>query len=322
MRRWLVLLGGLLAMAGLQACPLAEDLVRRYGISATGFEREIPAEAANFGGGDERVVQVPLNGRGAILDGYSHLAFVHTLSKQAWILRSGGYAGVREWYGPVTVDLALLGGCAGAEPPVAGEVLAPVRCASVGPDVPQRDMKLAEILGETGERVHFYRGWDGCPERGAACRENSYLIPGDQAVVSQSKGEWSCVWYQGRQRQFIEWVPTNKLKLLPAPPVPNPDDWLGLWVDEPQHIRITRDSGGQLQMDSELRWDGGLSMSGEPYSNYGGMTAPLRMAGATASAADDWCKVGMTLLGRILVVNDSGVCGGINVRHRGMYVRK
>lgn len=322
MRRWLVLLGGLLAMAGLQACPLAEDLVRRYGISATGFEREIPAEAANFGGGDERVVQVPLNGRGAILDGYSHLAFVHTLSKQAWILRSGGYAGVREWYGPVTVDLALLGGCAGAEPPVAGEVLAPVRCASVGPDVQQRDMKLAEILGETGERVHFYRGWDGCPERGAACRENSYLIPGDQAVVSQNKGEWSCVWYQGRQRQFIEWVPTNKLKLLPAPPVPNPDDWLGLWVDEPQHIRITRDSGGQFQMDSELRWDGGLSMSGEPYSNYGGMTAPLRMAGATASAADDWCKVGMTLLGRILVVNDSGVCGGINVRHRGMYVRK
>lgn len=322
MWRWTVLLGGLLAMAGAQACPLADDLVRRYGISATGFEREIPAEEVHFDGGDEQVVQVPLNGRSAILDGYSHLAFVHTLSKQAWILRSGGYAGVREWYGPVSVDMDLLAGCAGAKPPVAGEALAPVRCTSTGPDAQQRDLKLAEILGETGERVHFYRGWEGCPERGAACRENSYLVPGDQVVVGQTQGDWSCVWYQGRKRQFIEWLPTSKLKLQPVPPVPASDDWIGLWVADPQRIKISRDSSGQLQMDSKLRWDGGLSMSGEPYSNFGGMTAPLRTAGATASAADDYCKVGMTLLGRILVVNDNFSCGGMNVRHSGMYVRK
>ncbi|WP_374361777.1 hypothetical protein [Pseudoduganella danionis] len=124
MWRCVVLLGVMCVTAVPQACPLAEDLVHRYGISAIGFEHELPAAEVDFGRNDERVLRLPLNGRGALLDGFIHRAYVDTLSKQAWIQRSGGYAGVYEWYGPVSVDLGLLAGCADAKAPAQGAMLA------------------------------------------------------------------------------------------------------------------------------------------------------------------------------------------------------
>ncbi|TFW00614.1 hypothetical protein E4K72_15360 [Oxalobacteraceae bacterium OM1] len=95
-------------------CRLADTLVRDYGISFSGFDKALP-----------RVLQAPQppapvldlalpNSRGDVRDGFEHRALVSLPQREAWIHRTGGFAGVNEWYGPVPVAPASLEGCAPA----------------------------------------------------------------------------------------------------------------------------------------------------------------------------------------------------------------
>jgi hypothetical protein len=93
------------------ACPLTQSLVDRYGISFSGFTKAIPASPApdtTHGGPFARVV-IPDDSN--VADGFRHTVVVDTRTKKAWILRTGGFIGVYEWYGPVDADTASLADC-------------------------------------------------------------------------------------------------------------------------------------------------------------------------------------------------------------------
>jgi hypothetical protein len=184
----------------------------------------------------------------------------------------------------------------------------------------QETLSLGVIQGGKSEKVHFYDDMDGCPSTEARCMRPAYLVPGNEVLVGKSTGDWTCVWYQGKQREFVSWVPKKHVDLRPAPPSPA-SDWVGTWAGGSDRIRITT-TGGQLQLRSRLRWDGGSLPNGEPIAHFGGMNGILKVQGAKAGAVEGDCQLSLSKIGKYLVADDNGACGGINVRHTGVYFRQ
>ncbi|MGX9217261.1 hypothetical protein ACWV27_02440 [Massilia varians] len=195
-------------------------------------------------------------------------------------------------------------------------------CRNGGFPREQDDLGLGVVQGAKNEKVHFLEDYDGCPSKCAACKRPAYLVPGDEVLVSKRTAGFACVWYQGRKHESVGWIPAAKLDLLPAATLDPVRDWLGTWSDGAGTIRIWPAPGlGRMQIESTLRWDGGAGPNGEPRANFGGMHGVLEVQGAKASAAEGACQVVLTRIGRYLVADDDGDCGGINVRHTGVYVR-
>jgi hypothetical protein len=101
------------AAPALAGCEPLHALIREYGISYAGFEKKLPlAEAPNWADWpreDYRLMALPKKDH--VRDGYNHSVLVNAKLKKAWIYRTGGFAGVHEWYGPVTIDAGDLRQC-------------------------------------------------------------------------------------------------------------------------------------------------------------------------------------------------------------------
>jgi hypothetical protein len=92
-------------------CTMTQTLVERYGISFSGFTKAIPASPApdTAHGGPFARIAIPDDSK--VADGFRHTVLVDTRTKKAWILRTGGFIGVYEWYGPVDAGAASIEGC-------------------------------------------------------------------------------------------------------------------------------------------------------------------------------------------------------------------
>jgi hypothetical protein len=97
------------------ACPELDALVKRYGISFSGFARPIPAVKGPGALDAGRLLAVSYPE--IVSDGFRHAILFNARTRKAWILRTGGFAGVREWYGPVEVGEARLENCHSAAAP-------------------------------------------------------------------------------------------------------------------------------------------------------------------------------------------------------------
>lgn len=93
------------------ACPELDALARRYGITYAGFLAPIPAVARPALSKDGKVVRLPLRYPDFVSDGFRHTVVFDAGTRKAWILRTGGFVGVREWYGPVDAGDAKLEHC-------------------------------------------------------------------------------------------------------------------------------------------------------------------------------------------------------------------
>jgi hypothetical protein len=187
----------------------------------------------------------------------------------------------------------------------------------------QEHLSLGVVQGRPGEKVHFLDDMDGCPSKGAMCMRPAYLVPGNEILVGKRTADWACVWYQGRKHEFVSWVPRKNVVLLPAPPLHPVRDWVGLWSDGLSTIRLSPSKeGGKLRISSSLRWDGGVDPAGERRMNVGGMTGTIDLHGVKATGAEGDCQVTLARIGQYLLADDNGDCGGMNVRHTGMYFRR
>ena len=92
------------------ACAPAAWLAEHYGISFSGFTTPIPAVTPPDLSGNA-YVRVPIPQRVFVSDGFRHAAVINRVTKKAWILRTGGFVSVYEWYGPVDADTTALDSC-------------------------------------------------------------------------------------------------------------------------------------------------------------------------------------------------------------------
>ena len=94
-----------LLSAHASACPLSKSLADRYGITFSGFATAIPAAAAPDTAHGGPFVRVVVPADPYVADGFRHTAVMDTRTKKVWILRTGGFVGVYEWYGPIDASL-------------------------------------------------------------------------------------------------------------------------------------------------------------------------------------------------------------------------
>lgn len=196
-------------------------------------------------------------------------------------------------------------------------------CRNGGFPREQEHLSLGLVQGQKGERIHFFDDHNGCPSKNASCMRLAYLLPGDEVLVGKTTADWACVWHQGKEHEFVSWVPRKNVVMRPAPPLHPVRDWVGVWSDGSGTIHISHSKAGDnLQMLSNLRWEGGVSPEGERRANHGGIESPLNVRGPKATGSNWGCQVALTRIGKYLVADDNGACGGMNVRHTGVYFRR
>jgi hypothetical protein len=176
---------------------------------------------------------------------------------------------------------------------------------------------LARVAGAKGERVYF-RGDDGdCPlGPDAKCRLKSYLIPGDEVIVTRRYGRYVCAWFQPpKGGETVGWLPADKLAVRAVSSAPPTAAWVGEWRFYDNSISVRRDARtGRLRLEGQAFWKGlGDNVH---VGEIGGEAAPR---GDEIAVEEDECRVSLRLVGPFLVVNDNGRCGGLNVTFDGVY---
>ncbi len=183
----------------------------------------------------------------------------------------------------------------------------------------------AEVTAAADQRVHFRDDAAGCPENDS-CIRKAYLVNGDRLLVGNETDGWACVWYFGKEHEFVGWLPAHHVRAQVAANAPEADDWTGRWVPIAggNQIVITRPSPtGPLAVEGEAIWQGGINSYGERVVHVGAFEGKARPAGdlLKISEGDDTydCSVTLQHVAGNLVVTDNSHCGGMNVRFDDVY---
>jgi hypothetical protein len=182
--------------------------------------------------------------------------------------------------------------------------------------------RLAKIKGAAGDKIYFH-GDDNerCPDD-AACRLKTYVIPGDEVLVSRTSGQFACSWFQPRKgSETVGWIETDRLTWQADARAPDMRDWQGEWRAYDNVISISKSkAAGQLAIKGEAIWgSGSRTHTGE--LDYDAKPSADKMEFGDGTDDND-CQVTMQLVGKLLVVGDNLNCGGANVSFSGVYQRR
>ena len=101
----------ILCSAQAVACSLSDALATRYGISFSGFKTPIPAATAPDMTDSGSFIRVAVRDNSKVADGFRHTIVMNTKTKKAWVLRTGGFASVYDWFGPVDARHVSIQNC-------------------------------------------------------------------------------------------------------------------------------------------------------------------------------------------------------------------
>lgn len=180
----------------------------------------------------------------------------------------------------------------------------------------EAEFKPATVSGTKGTQIHFFNDDDGCPSAAAKCSMRSYLITGDQVLVSRRYGSWICSWYQPRMgSETVGWLPVESLVISEHPASPALEKWIGRWKYYDQSLNIRRDSkSGTLIVKGDAMWRG----TGDNV-HVGSVAARSLPQGNELILIEEECRVTLKLVGDYIVASDNSECGGMNVRFNGVY---
>ena len=178
------------------------------------------------------------------------------------------------------------------------------------------EFKLAKIGGNWTARIHFFKDDDDCPNYTVKCETKSYLITGDQVLVSRKHGQWICAWYQPRKgSETVGWLLADKLSVSEPPARPAVASWIGLWKYGKKSLNIRRDGKtDSLKVKGYALWEGSRNNV-----HVGGVEATARPEGNELVLVEEECRVTLKLIGDYLVASDNSECGGVNVRFDGVF---
>lgn len=175
---------------------------------------------------------------------------------------------------------------------------------------------LAKVTGDRRTRTYFFSDDDDCPSRAAKCKTRSYLIAGDQVLVSRRYGAWICAWYQPqRGSETVGWLPADSLVISEQAAQPALEKWIGRWNYYDQTLNIRRGSKrGFLSVKGDAVWRG----MGDNV-NVGSVKAVALPQGNELILIEEECRVTLKSVGDYIIAMDNSECGGMNVRFNGVY---
>lgn len=179
------------------------------------------------------------------------------------------------------------------------------------------EFKLAKINAAKGEKVYFYNDFGAdCPSNNARCQAKSYLVAGDEVLVSRTFNSYVCAWFEPRKgNETVGWIEEKSLIISPPDKKPALNKWIGNWEDGEDWLGVQPDKkSGFLAVEGDAFWFGlgenvhvgAISSKGAPAENVLNLT-------------DSICQMSLKLVGNFLIVSDNGECGGVNVKFDGVY---
>lgn len=172
----------------------------------------------------------------------------------------------------------------------------------------------------------FLDDLDGCPNEKPACQRNP-VQPGHRLVTGRQHGPYVCAFQRTADGDAAGWVRRNRLRSLPVNRQPHIKAWAGHWIEpdgSDDTVTITRE-GDALAVSGHAYWPN----ANPPLDRYPGGPNLGQISGHAAPAGNHLtigeasaCLTVLHLINNLLVVHDNGVCGGMNVRFDGVYVRR
>ncbi len=180
----------------------------------------------------------------------------------------------------------------------------------------EAEFKLATVSGIKGTQIHFFSDTDDCPRADPKCLMSSYLVSGNQVIVSKRYGSWICSWYQPRKGdETVGWLPVDSLVISEQAASPALGKWVGQWKYGDQSLNIRRDSNkGFLTIKGDAIWRG----TGDNV-HVGSVKARALPQANELIFIEEECRVALKLIGDYIVASDNSECGGMNVRFNGVY---
>jgi hypothetical protein len=196
----------------------------------------------------------------------------------------------------------------------------PARWCRNGPFSAEENVayKTARVVGAQGSRVYFYGDDEGCPS--PKCKLKTYVVPGDEVIVSRTLGDWVCAWYQSpKGPETVGWLMAHEVSVAPAARKPTAASWEGEWEFYDNGLTVRRDRRtGRLSVTGAASWKG----MNPGQVNVGAIEAKGAPAGNVLKLKDEECEMTLRLVGPYLLAADNKRCGGFNVTFDGVYRRK
>ena len=190
---------------------------------------------------------------------------------------------------------------------------------------PGFDSDQVPVAARVLRRSHFHDDRAGCPA-GAGCRRKVYLIEGDEVIVDRIAGDWACAWFDGKRRTTIGLLRVDDLALEPAAVEVATAEWLGHW-EKIGHDGKSRDfldivvRGKVVVVSGEALWFGPMPDNVHT-GEIGDEVLDLEEGTASFAARGEYdCAATFRLVGKYLIADDNGHCGGVNVTFDGIYRR-
>jgi hypothetical protein len=176
-----------------------------------------------------------------------------------------------------------------------------------------------KVKGQKNEKIYFYGDEKNCPA-GGNCRLKSYVIPGDEVIISRRFGNFACAWYQPKKGpETVGWLPLNKLESVESTGRRN---WTGIWNFYDNEIKIAAAGTPNIYKVSGNAFWKGLGDN----IHIGELAGDAKLVEGRLKYGEDdedeyACRVTLRLVGEYLIVADNLNCGGVNVTFSGVYRR-
>lgn len=177
-------------------------------------------------------------------------------------------------------------------------------------------LSLAKISIPSDARAYFYNDFDDCPSLdNEACKEDSYLINGDEIIVSKEYEGFSCAWYAGASNT-VGWIESDRLEPVQIKP-PERDDWLGHWQYNDNEIYLS-----ELKFSDDFLLEGLAIWQGDGTNIhiaeiFERIYAPQYYSFQITN--EDLCVLQLSIMNEYLAAMDNLKCGGANVSFNGIY---
>jgi len=202
------------------------------------------------------------------------------------------------------------------------------------------NMTLARVVTKEA-KLYFISGprkqAPACPSDANACRLKVYLVPGDEVLTNATDDPYVCAKFKSQSFvETISYLPRASLELV-LPDHPSIEKWNGTWRRDPEAEIVLKSTGDEVIVVGSATWG-----SGDPRRVKRGAVHTGELEGAfrprgrvlaigydpdrsgfppAKDEASEACAAKLELVGRYLVVEDNGRCGGVNVSFNGLYVR-
>lgn len=178
------------------------------------------------------------------------------------------------------------------------------------------EFKVAKVIGARNEKVNFFDDSSEICPGNANCKTRSYVIPGDEVIVSRTYGNYACSWFQPKKGfETVGWISLDKLRFEENVSGAN---WLGNWSYAENSINIARaKTPGMVHVTGNAFWKGLGDNIHIGEIDFLGSIKGTKMS--LGEEGEYECRVKMQCAGKYLVVSDNLNCGGVNVSFNGVY---